>query len=378
MAYALRFGPHRSCVRSGKGLWHSGNVSGSSILTHVLFNGDIQRHPALRSLLWQWGVTVGRLPHNDGTAVRATVEDCDTVLLLIQDPGHEEFDFGAMPDGADAEGAAAAAAPLLAIGPESRTKAENPWVTIPEVGPGGSRLKAALQSCLIRARDLRGQSASRYDDNQFRDFVGHELRSPLTAVKTALTALGVEKTPGPGSVRMLELAMRNLKRLADTVEWSQELVSLAETAPAAHLVPVHATAVAGVIPDHLEVLLEKNGEADEILTDLRLLGILTCQMERVFHYACPGSRPIFHLVLDQDSGDCRLTASVSENGRTTPPWNRAEFENLARMLISPHLLQVLGVGTRVRIGAGDIAELSLGLPLWTVGATPAREPLCTV
>ena len=391
MAHPLRFGPQRSFVRPGNRLWPSGNIVGSRILAHVLFIGDIQQYPALRTLLWQWGVTVGRLPEDSRSGVQATVEDCDAVVQLNQGSGQAEIDFGAMPDGAEAEGEVAAAAPLLAIGSES----ENSWITISEVGPGGSRLKVALQSCLERARVLRGESGSRHDGNQFRDFVGHELRSPLTAVKTALTALGNEKPPGPGSVRMLELAMRNLERLADTVEWSQELRSLAETVPGADLVPVPAAAVAGVIPDHLEVRLEKNCESGEILTDLGLLGILTRQMERVFSYACPGNHPVFRLEFDPDSGDCRLSARVSENekeatanrvsrsggkeaGLDKDMWNRTEFENLTRMLISPHLLQVLGVKSRIRSGLRGVVELSIGLPMWSAAASAAREPLCTV
>ncbi len=365
-------------------------------MTHVLFNGEIQQYPALRSLLWQWGVTVGRLPGGDPAGARATVEDCDAVLQLNRVPVHEdreENDFGAMPDGAEAEGAVAAAAPLLAIGSESGS--ENSWITIPEVGPGGSRLKIALQSCLERARVLRGQSGFQHDENQFRDFVGHELRSPLTAVMTAVTALGDEKSPGPGSIRMLGLAVRNLKRLADTVEWSQELMSLAQGVPAADLVPVPVAAVAGVIPDHLEVRLDKNCESGEILTDLRLLGILARQMERVFSYACPGNSPVFRLEVDPDSGDCRFSALVLENekevsarrvsrsgGKETGPdkarWNRTEFENLSRMLISPHLLQVLGVKSRLPSGPRGQAELSIGLPMWSASASMVREPLITV
>ena len=360
-------------------------------MAHILFMGEIQQYPALRSLLWQWGVTVGSLPKDGCSGVRATVEDCDAVVQMNQGPGQAENDFGAMPDGAEAEGAVAAAAPLLAIGFEP----ENSWIAIPGVGPGGSRLKVALQSCLERAHMMRGESGTRHDGNQFRDFVGHELRSPLTAVNTALAALGNENNPGSGSVRMLRLAMRNLKRLADTIEWSQELMSLAETVPAAELVPVTAAAVARAIPDHLEVRLDKSIGSGEILTDLSLLGILISQMERVFSYACPGNSPVFSLEVDPDSGECRLSASVSENekevtahrvsrsggketDRDKAMWNRAEFENLTRMLISPHLLQVLGVKSRIPSGPRGFVELSVGLPLWSATASPAPEPLGTV
>ena len=79
-------------------------------------------------------------------------------------------------------------------GSESR---RTPWVTIPDPGPGGSRLRAALQSCQERSRILRGDPMSRHDQDQFRNFLGHELRSPLTAIKTALAVLAADKGRGP-------------------------------------------------------------------------------------------------------------------------------------------------------------------------------------
>lgn len=363
-------------------------------MVHIVFDGEIQQHPALRSLLWQWGVTVGPLPGRGRCGVLATVEECDAVLM-VGGPGHSpDFDFSAMPDGAEAEGVAAAAAPLLVVGPPTESGAlfGHELFPIPDFGPGGSRLKAALQSCVEKARLLRGESGVRQDLNQFRDFVGHELRSPLTAVKTALTALGDAGNADPGAARMLSIALRNLKRLADTVEWSQELTSLAETTPVADLVPVSAAAVAGVIPDHLEVHLGAHCEAGEILTDLGLLGVLAGQMERVFAYGCPEKRPVFRLDIDPEGGDCRLSASVTENGneaalnrvsrsggresgRDKAAWNRAEFENLSRMLISPQLLQVLGLKVRIPSSRRGTLELSIGLPLEAAAASDPLEPL---
>jgi hypothetical protein len=366
-------------------------------LAHVVFDGEIQQHPALRSLLWQWGVTVGPLPGSGRVGVLATVEDCDAVLSVGNKSHASDIDFSAMPDGAEAEGAAAAAAPLLVVGPltESGAQFGHELVSIPDFGPGGSRLKAALHSCVEKSRLLRGEAGARHDLNQFRDFVGHELRSPLTAVKTALTALEDSENPDPGAARMLSIALRNLRRLTETVEWSQELTSLAETTPVADLAPVPAAAVARVIPDHLDVHLGQNCESGEILTDLGLLGVLVRQMERVFAYGCPEKRPTFRLEFDPDGGDCRLSAYVTESGneaasnrvsrsggrepsRDKATWNRAEFENLSRMLISPQLLQVLGVKTRIPSSQRGTLELSIGLPLWTAATPDPVEPLYQV
>ena len=350
-------------------------------MAHVLFDGDIRRHPALRSLFWQWGVTVGRLPASVRAKGQATVEDCDAVVHLSSGVDTTGFVPSAMPDGAEAEGVAAAeAAPLLVIG--SGPVGAAPWVVIPDPGPGGTRLKAALQSCQERARMLRGDPHSRHDLDQFRNFLGHELRSPLTAIKTALTVLGDERGDELGSARMIDIAQSNLIRLAETVEWSQELMSLAEAPPVAELGPVSLVSLAEAIPDHLDVRLDEKHESCEVLTDSQLLSILAGQMERVLAYACRGSRPVFLLALDPDSGDCRLSATVSgtegiEAGSDLGDRSRTEFDNLVRILISPHLLQVLGVRPRIRADVRGAMELAIGLPRCVGTYSPGPDPVTT-
>ena len=363
-------------------------------LVHVLFDGDIRRRPALRSLFWQWGVTVGRLPSNAHLPGMATVEDCDAVVHLCGETDPTEFVSGAMPDGALAEGEAAAeAAPLLVIG--AGPVVGIPWITIPDPGPGGSRLKAALQSCQERARRLRGDSCSSHELEQFRDFLGHELRSPLTAIKTALMALQAEGEHEPGSARMLRIALRNLVRLTETVGWSQELMSLAEAPPTAELDPVRLATLVRAIPAHLDVHLDNNHESRKVLTDCRLLGMLAGQMERVLAYARPGSRPVFRLEPDPDSGDYLLMATVAEDRNDSfvsrvspaggaeadhdpPDQDRVEFDHLVRMLISPNLLQILGVRPRLSADVRGVLELTIGLPRWTGEISPAPDPALTV
>ena len=351
-------------------------------MAHVLFDGDIRRHPALRSLFWQWGVTVGRLSASAWAQGQATVEDCDAVVHLSSGVEPTGFVPGAMPDGAEVEGvAAAAAAPLLVIGAGSVAAA--PWVTIPDPGPGGSRLKVALQSCQEQSRMLRGDPHSRHDLDQFRNFLGHELRTPLTAIKTALTVLEDEGGDEPGSARMINIARRNLIRLVETVEWSQELMSLAEAPPVAELSPVNLASLAEAIPDHLDVHLDEKDGSCEVLTDPQLLGVLAGQMERVLAYACRGSRPAFLLALDPDSGDCRFSATVSRTegigaGPDLGDWSRDEFDHLVRMLISPHLLQVLGVRPRIPVEARGDVELTIGLPRCAGTFSPAPDPIFTV
>ncbi len=354
------------------------NTSGSPALSHILFDGDIRQYPALRSLFWQWGVTVGRLPDSLRATGRATVEDCDAVVLVAELADWADSDSSAMPDGAETEGEAAVeAAPLLVIG--DGPVAAGPWITIPHPGPGGSRLKAALQSCQERARNLRGDSHSRHERDQFRDFLGHELRSPLTAIKTALTVLEAEGGRESGSGRMLRIAQRNLVRLAGTVEWSQELMSLAEAPPIADFGPVSLVSLAKAIPAHLNVHLDEKYGSHEVNTDSRLLGMLAGQMGRVLALACQGGRSAFLMGLDPGSGDCRLSCTVQQDiGAENGEWSRAELDHLVRMLISPQLLQVLGVKVRLSAENGNAVELTLELPLCSGTNSPVPEPTYAV
>jgi hypothetical protein len=366
-------------------------------LTHVLFDGDIRRHPELRSLLWQWGVTVGRLSTDARTCTVPSVEDCDAVVCLGAENQIPSSDSSAMPDGAETEGAVvSAAAPLLVIGSwlqnESR---KSPWISILDPGPGGSRLRAALQSCQERSRILRGDSEARQDQDQYRNFLGHELRSPLTAIKTALTVLAADKEPGSDAAKMLDIARRNLTRLAKTVEWSQEMLALSETPLTAALGPVSLATLAEAMSDHLDVQLNERDRTFEVMTDLGLLAMLAVQMERVLDYARPGGRVVFRLSLDKESRDGRLIATVvaDPQGSSRPGNPRtggvpagqsvlmesgAEQQHLVRMLISPELLQALGVRVRLTCTETGTVELHLGLPGWIENYSPHTEPSLSV
>lgn len=340
-------------------------------MTHILFDGDIRRHPALRSLLWQWGVTVGSVPRDERDGSRLTVEDCDAVVQVGGEAGSGLPGSGAMPDGAEAEGAAAiAAAPLLVIGPGSSRG--NPWMTIPDAGPGGARLRSALRSCEERARILRGDSSSRRDRDEFHDFLGHELRTPLTAIKTALTVIGNGEDLSGGGARMLRIAQRNLTRLQNTVEWSQELMVQAERIPAADLRTLSMTELAASLPDSLEGHLPGMEGARMVFTDPALVGALVRQMTRVLACACPGSRPEIRLGRDDESESGRLTISAPVEGPL------ADVENLTRMLISPNLILALGVKVRLALNADRQVELSIGLPNAAMAEAPDGEALLGV
>ena len=231
-------------------------------------------------------------------------------------------------------------------------------------------------------------------------FLGHELRSPLSAVKTALEVLQdelvalAESAGEPGeapadaeaapaidpSLKMVELALRNVQRLRRTVDWSQDLLSLSHQQPGAELSLVPLTSV---LDDSLAGLGQIVGDFDPdltIRTDPDLLGWLLAQIRRVLDYD-DGYRLVavqverigerLHLSF---CGERRAVAAagsrrsvnkttlVLPNG-TRPDEDSDALQHLAAFMISPHLLQELHADLQVLPTAPDRASICLRLPL---------------
>lgn len=96
-------------------------------------------------------------------------------------------------------------------------------------------LRSGIESagCEARARRLAtAQAGSDPAADSDVQQVGHELRSPLTVIKTALEVMEgdlrtwhAEPADVESQLRMLEIALRNVRRLHRAVEWSQMLLS---------------------------------------------------------------------------------------------------------------------------------------------------------
>jgi hypothetical protein len=184
---------------------------------------------------------------------------------------------------------------------------------------------------------------------------------------------------------MLGIARRNLARLTDTVEWSQELATLAEKVPAPELGSVKPGELAQTIPDRLTLDYDPLDETETLFTDPQLVAIVAGQMERVLSVACPGCLPAFALSFDAEGARGLLAARAEMPGeRSSLPartgagsgdldpaaWDRAEFRNLARLMVSPTVLQALGAGIRTSATA-DRFELILELPLLQAAPVPS-------
>ena len=220
-------------------------------MAHALIDGKSPMLAEVHDLLLQWGLTVGHLPEEATARGRASRNECDVVVFLADDSQEDSGFTGghlkSVPASDDRfPDAGEIPAPLLVIGQGRLADAmsRNAYRFIPEVGPDGCHLKRALENCL-EIRSPGGSSAvDRSDRDQQLHFLGHELRSPLTAIKTALEVVqgdlgGVSgqcsPTKEPASdqagLRMLEIALRNVRRMHHAVEWSQSLLSFEESRP---------------------------------------------------------------------------------------------------------------------------------------------------
>lgn len=207
-------------------------------MAHVLIDGNRRMLPRIRALLRGWGVTLGTLPEEARARGCATLAECDAVLFLcdeLDDPSRrgathlKPVDPAAVCLEHDE-----ACAPLLVIGtgPLAAIMARHAERAIAEPGPDGSWLREALDDCLRRPL-ARALSAPEMDPDEQLHFLGHELRSPLTAIKTALEVMEGElwQDEAAGRTeealsrqRMLQIALRNVRRMHSAVDWSQNLL----------------------------------------------------------------------------------------------------------------------------------------------------------
>ncbi len=192
-------------------------------MAHILLGKTLHQDEELRGLLRAWGVTVGLWP-GDGDRLPG-VWECDA--LVVGPPT-----AAGLPAAGPEPHLGPVAPVLIWTGSAVLTPERGPArIAVPQDGEGG--LLASLQVCLAHAAGLRGfQGSVPVLETSPLRVMGHELLTPLTAIRTALEILA-EEASGPGSpepqarrARMIELALRNADRLREALDWSCELLSV--------------------------------------------------------------------------------------------------------------------------------------------------------
>lgn len=186
-------------------------------MAHIILVADTCPGASMRDQLVRCGHSVALAAPGDAMA-DAGVDACDVVVMLGD--ALATGDPVAVSDGGRG---AAPAAPRFLLSEAAASAGLTP------------ALRARIESawCEARARRLAAtpEGSDPAADSDVQQ-VGHELRSPLTVIKTALEVMeGDLRTwhAAPADVesqlRMLEIALRNVRRLHRAVEWSQMLLS---------------------------------------------------------------------------------------------------------------------------------------------------------
>jgi len=193
-------------------------------LAHVLIDNHPRYLAALAPLLDSWGVTYAVLPTGEAAGAPPTVDDCDAVIRFRDGERRDE------------QSAATGPLPETANSACSSPPARCLVVAADPASGGGFRLteagaqpETALREALFACRDasvaLRCDSADNHRGPHLRERLSHELRTPLTAIKTALEILAGDTCLDDDSQRMVDIALRNVDRLEDSVAWGEELLA---------------------------------------------------------------------------------------------------------------------------------------------------------
>jgi signal transduction histidine kinase len=205
-------------------------------VSHVLIFGQTPHVAELKARLKGWGMTSGDLLLGSGQPHQVSVDDCDAVVLDLRGNSHPVWIKDFLVDHEQA-------APVLVLRESNSPSpaACSYWVDLAGDDTGDARVLLELQRAIAHSRQKRGLGAGS-PGGSYLHFLGHELRSPLTAAKTALEALqgelsgeldsSVDARALEASLKMTAIAVRNIQRLQQTVEWSQDLLAHMETVDA--------------------------------------------------------------------------------------------------------------------------------------------------
>jgi signal transduction histidine kinase len=196
------------------------NVRTQGSMLDILIGGDQAQVTRLTGWLTAWGLRTDSLPSGEHPALVPATRAA--AVIYASGPVDTAQLPPLMP-------AAVAVAPLLLIGQApTMDLAAAAWMRVADPGPDGAALAAVLRPLLETAQTEGG------GNQDFRDLVNHELRTPLTAAGTALQTLArqLERAGGP-SLEMVDIALRNIRRLERTVDWACDYLTEGACEPTA-------------------------------------------------------------------------------------------------------------------------------------------------
>lgn len=307
-----------------------------------------------------------------------TVLECD---LVIMDAGSAKDFHGDLP-APDGE----SLAPIILLGVSGfLLLARDAWQVLPQLNPDEKDLRLAVQTSLEQAAMLRHAPEAGQDREDFLSFLGHEMRSPLTAAKTALEVLqgdlgGLQTQEGPPDphLKMLDIALRNVRRLHHTVEWSQELMASSPVQQNIHLQDVEGRKLAEGLGKNIVSQWACETLDLQVHTDADSLCTLVNQVARAMNYAIPHCQlELNALCSTEQKGALSLTLSpargsvqdgaprISRLGLSSGPEGssaESELHRLIGFVVSGVLVSRLGVELEVYSGQDEELTVKIRVP----------------
>ncbi len=379
-------------------------------MARVLLTGSSPLTQQVHAWLLRWEHSVVHAATESAFVAAASVRRVDAVVVVCEEGGLGGHCPGSLPVPADV-------APRVLVGPGARAcRRPDCYVeALPNPGRGGRHLRRAVRWCAQRAELMREHLSDIRVYHEYIQFLGHETRTPLTSALAALEILerelGGEGEPAGRRTEFVRLAARNLRRLGQTFEWTEDYLG----ARAAALAPrwregragdfvAHAAGPGSPRPD-LTLVFESGAEELSLLSDPSLLRALVQQALHALRYHAPGCRVTLrvstaggepaswpgasatagsHLLLafhrdapgESAAGGLTARAGLAERGEA--PEN--ELARLVQFTVARELLQVLCARLTIPL-AGDGPVLQIVMPAVPVTARPAQPcdqcaPVC--
>lgn len=373
-------------------------------MARIVLTGESLLTEQVRACLQRWGHTVVHAATEEAFRGAASYRRADAVVVVCDGRGLE----GHCPVSIPCRGEPA---PMILVGRPGRgcRRNDHELEIVPDLGRGGRRLARALRGCLARSAQMRRHDAEIKVYHEYIQFLSHEIRTPITSALAALEILARAPAAAGDERRgdFVRIGLRNLKRLRETVNWTEEYLAARTVAVAprwseGRIGELIAAAAGPACPrPDLSLTFEGGVEAATMISDPSLLRALVQQVLHAVRYLAPEARVALRAGLRPAGDGAGLAATglslegelqlsfvtgsagegerhrrVARTGLVEPGDEPdAQMLRLIEFTISREVLALLG--GRLAVVSRPPADpplLSLSLPLVPPGAVPA--PAC--
>ena len=360
--------------------------------------GDSTLAEQVQTWLLRWGHSVTHAASEAAFQTGGSLRRSDAIVVVCDGHGVEGLCPVALATREET-------APVILVGRASRVcrHADSSLDQVPDPGRGGRRLRRALGYCLQRGELTRRHLAELTGHHEYVQFLGHELRTPITSALAALEILAGEGTVGPEpggrEADFVRIALRNLKRLRETLEWTEDYLDARTSALAPRWrdgrlgeLVTQAVGLETPRPD-LSLVFEAGAESLPVFSDGHLLRGLLQQVCRTLRYHAPGAHVTLRISarvgIDEAAPwrggtpaefvvalhvswppDSRGPARVSRTSLVEPGEGpQQELSRLVRLTVSREILALFGARLTLPALEDGAPTLQIVLPAVPPGAT---------